>query len=303
MSPIAPRVDVAASLGSHTRALSSSTRSSEDVAIAADGSVAVPTSNGAPVLVRVPTWRRVGAVQHKFSGGKGSWNASIRPADKREPLSTETFERHVKLAAMEVQQTGLARTASRGSFRSRTPTASKSRPSTAGAGARGSRREPASAPRLQRKSTGSAHFLRQRVASPSMRRTASSNGMSRVASHHSLRAGVGRPISRSASKRRLRRSAHSQSMHSMTHMPALAPAPTSPKARVSVASSYVPWSPIHRAPKGKWNASKAPDPRPEYLSNDAYIRAVGLAAINAAPQGVPHRTSLWRAQIVRGSQQ
>ena len=83
--------------------------------------------------------------------------------------------------------------------RSRTPTASKSRPSTAGAGARGSvrvytavssvlahvpctvcsvhcyslphphdvdcvaqRREPASAPRLQRKSTGSAHFLRQR---------------------------------------------------------------------------------------------------------------------------------------------
>ena len=171
------------------------------------------------------------------------------------------------------------------------------------------------------------------VASPSMRRTASSNGMSRAASHHSLRAGVGyvlyhrqcnrnaasvvralttrflvgvarghglwcplarRPISRSASKRRLRRSAvrvtclckqsahpehgnnkrcvwaqHSQSMHSMTHMPALAPAPTSPKARVSVASSYVPWSPIHRAPKGKWNASKAPDPRPEYLSNDA----------------------------------
>ena len=53
MSPIAPRVDVAASLGSHTRALSSSTRSSDDVAIAADGSVAVPTSNGAPVLVRV----------------------------------------------------------------------------------------------------------------------------------------------------------------------------------------------------------------------------------------------------------
>lgn len=266
---------------------------------------AVALDSAGPVLVRVPTWRRVKNVKHVYRGE--SWNASIKPSHHMEPLSTTTFERHVKLAALEVDESsGLTRTRRGAAPKATGPRRTKSRGALLGPNdadgfveveapaveAGGLQKKPSS----RRMTAGAApYFGRARTAEKSaLRRNRRPPSRSMVATpvSHSLRSAAG--YGRGQEWRP--RTGMSRRPGTRTKTPGVKAVKVT--TNVAVATSYVPWSPVHKAPTGQWNKSRKASPALQVMSNDAYVRRLG-EAVMSLPAASNSRAAGWRRQMRR----